>query len=162
MTSRKYKTVKQPTLHSWRRLIVWLRNGLLLLLAALALLLLFVGLEKWRRKQEAFDRLGRDPMMSKTILNLKLIEQEIRVDDVLFNWKPSSPKIVNQFEAKGDQREVFDQLIELAKENGWRDFSFYNGNDGDLRFSAKKAYSQLTIRVGTPKKNDFRVYISNK
>lgn len=155
MTSRKYKTVKQTTLHSWRRLIVWLRNGLLLLLAALALLLLFVGLEKWRRKQEVFDRLGRDPMMSKTILNLKLIEQEIRVDDVLFNWKPSSPKIVNQFEAKGDQREVFDQLIELAKENGWGEIRISTDNDV-LYFFGRKDNTVINIFI---KKNEDKVII---
>lgn len=156
MTSRKPQATCQPLARSWwMRIVVCLRRGFLFILVVLALLLLFVGLEKWRRHQAVVDKLGNDPIMSKTLLGMRFIKQEIKVDDVLFNWKPTSPELINYFQIDGNQQEVFDKLVKFAKENGWTDG--YTSTDGEsYYFSGHKDYSTVNIFI---KKNEYEVVI---
>lgn len=163
MTSRKPQATRQPLAHSWwMRMRVCLRRGFLFILAVLALLLLFVGLEKWRRHQAVVDKLGNDPIMSTTLLGMKFVKQEVKVDDVLFNWKPTSPEIINYFQADGDQRAIFDKLVNFAKESGWADVDTYLGDEDELRFSARKLDFTLHVRVYFHNKENFRIYIKNQ
>lgn len=163
MTSRKPQATRQPLARSWwMRIRVCLRRGFLFILVVLALLLLFVGLEKWRRHQAVVDKLGNDPIMSKTLLGMRFIKQEIKVDDVLFNWKPTSPELINYFQIDGDQQEIFNKLVNFAKENEWTDLNIYSGDNEDLRFSARKLDFTIHVRVYPRNMDNFRVYIKNQ
>lgn len=157
MTSRQSHAASQPATSPplRRKLLSWLVKGLVFFLLVIGLLLLFVGLEKWRRNQEVLDKLGNDPIMSKTLLGMRFIKQEIKVDDVLFNWKPTSPELINYFQIDGNQQEVFDKLVKFAKENGWTDG--YTSTDGEsYYFSGHKDYSTVNIFI---KKNEYEVVI---
>lgn len=121
MTSRQPQAASRPIPKPlWRRVFGWLGKGLVAILLILGLILLLAGAEKWRRRQETFNKLGTDPIMSKNLLGMKFIKQEIKVDDVLFNWKPTSPEIINYFQIEGSQKEIFDKLVQFAKDNGWK------------------------------------------
>ena len=124
--------------------LIWLRNILLAIFSVILLVMMFVGVEPWRRQQSALSILGNDPIMSKQLLNLKFIKQEVKVDPVLLNWKPTSPEVINYFEADGDQRAIFDRLVKFAQENGWKDRTI--DMEGEpLYFSASK--NQTTIKI---------------
>lgn len=103
-----------------------------------------VKLETWRRQQKVLSMLGNDPMMSRQLLGMNLIEQEIRINPVLFNWKPTSPELINHFEIKNNQREVFDQLVKLAQENGW-EIRTIDKDEDPLYFSGNK--NQTTLKI---------------
>jgi len=106
--------------------------------------MMFVGVETWRRQQSALSVLGNDPIMSKQLLNMKFLKQEVKVNPVLLNWKPTSPEVINYFEADGDQRAIFDRLVKFAQENGWKDRTI--DMEGEpLYFSASK--NQTTIKI---------------
>lgn len=164
MTSRQSHAASQPVTSPplRRKLLSWLVKGLVFFLLVIGLLLLFVGLEKWRRNQEVLDKLGNDPIMSKTLLGMRFIKQEIKVDDVLFNWKPTSPELINYFQIDGDQQEIFNKLVNFAKENEWTDLNIYSGDNEDLRFSARKLDFTIHVRVYPRNMDNFRVYIKNQ
>lgn len=163
MTSRTPQaTSRQTTKTLQKRVFGWLRKVLVAILLFFVLCLLLVGIEKWRRQQVALAKLGNDPIMSKNLLGMRFIKQEIKVNDVIFNWKPSSPEVINYFETKGDQREIFDQLVKFAQENGWKDVSIYHGNMNDMRFSAHKPNLSLHIRVYSKDKGKNTIYIKNQ
>lgn len=164
MTSRQSQAAGQSSkkLPLSRKLLNWLIKGAILILLILGVFMLFIGLETWRRHQEVLSKLGNDPIMSKNLLGMKLIKQEIKVDSVLFNWKPTSPELINYFDTDGNQQEVFDRLIRFAKDNGWMDIATYEGNERDLRFLAKKKSLTLHARIYPDDKKKFRVYISNQ
>ena|GEM_PF-1264231 len=142
--------------------LIWLRNILLAIFSVILLVMLFIGVETWRRQQSALSILGNDPIMSKQLLNLKFIKQEVKVDPVLLNWKPTSPEVINYFEADGDQRAVFDRLVKFAQENGWSNISQYDGNQNDIRFSAEKTDFTLHVRVYPKEQEKIIVYIHNQ
>lgn len=163
MTSRQSQAASRPIPKPlWRRVFGWLGKGLVVILLILGLILLLVGAEKWRRRQETFNKLGTDPIMSKNLLGMKFIKQEIKVDDVLFNWKPTSPEIINYFQIEGSQKEIFDKLVQFAKDNGWKNLSIYNVSQEDIRFSARKSDFTLHTRVHSINKNILSVYIRNQ
>lgn len=142
--------------------LIWLRNILLAIFLVVLLVMLFVGVETWRRQQSALSVLGNDPIMSKQLLNMKFIKQEVKINPVLLNWKPTSPEVINYFEANGDQRAIFDRLVKFAQENGWSNISQYNGNQNDIRFSAEKTDFTLYVRVYPKDQEKIIVYIHNQ
>ena len=145
MTSRTPQaTSRQTTKTLQKQVFGWLRKILVAVLLFFVLCLLLVGIEKWRRQQVALAKLGNDPIMSKNLLGMRFIKQEIKVDDVIFNWKPSSPEVINYFETKGDQREIFDRLIKFAQENGWKKRTI-DTTGQPFYFSGTK--SQTTLRI---------------
>lgn len=156
MTSRQSQAASRPiTKPLWRRVFGWLGKGLVVILLILGLILLLAGAEKWRRRQETFNKLGTDPIMSKNLLGMKFIKQEIKVDDVLFNWKPTSPEIINYFQIEGSQKEIFDKLVQFAKDNGWKN-EYINTGDESYYFSAQKDNTIINIFI---KKNKHEVII---
>ena len=132
--------------------LIWLRNILLAIFLVILLVMLFVGVETWRRQQSALSVLGNDPIMSKQLLNMRFIKQEVKVDPVLLNWKPTSPEVINYFETDGDQRAVFDRLVKFAQENGWKE-PYTSTGDNSLFFSAQKDNTTINIFI----KKDSRV-----
>lgn len=149
MVSRTPQATSQSASRpSWKRVLIWLKNVLLVIFLIILIAMGLVKLETWRRQQKVLSMLGNDPMMSRQLLGMNLIEQEIRINPVLFNWKPTSPELINHFEIKNNQREVFDQLVKLAQENGWKKLHI-SIQDNYFFFSAYKDNTMLTIFTKT-------------
>lgn len=152
MTSRQSQAAGQSSkkLPLSRKLLNWLIKGAILILLILGVFMLFIGLETWRRHQEVLSKLGNDPIMSKNLLGMKLIKQEIKVDSVLFNWKPTSPELINYFDTDGNQQEVFDRLVRFAKDNGWTK-RYINTDEGLFYFSGAKNNTTVKIFIDNSK-----------
>lgn len=145
MVSRTPQATSQSASRpSWKRVLIWLKNVLLVIFLIILIAMGLVKLETWRRQQKVLSMLGNDPMMSRQLLGMNLIEQEIRINPVLFNWKPTSPELINHFEIKNNQREVFDQLVKLAQENGWK-IRTIDKDEDPLYFSGNK--NQTTLKI---------------
>lgn len=145
MVSRTPQATNQSASRpSWKRVLIWLKNVLLVIFLIILIAMGLVKLETWRRQQKVLSMLGNDPMMSRQLLGMNLIEQEIRINPVLFNWKPTSPELINHFEIKNNQREVFDQLVKLAQENGWK-IRTIDKDEDPLYFSGNK--NQTTLKI---------------
>lgn len=145
MVSRTPQATSQSASRpSWKRVLIWLKNVLLVIFLIILIAMGLVKLETWRRQQKVLSMLGNDPMMSRQLLGMNLIEQEIRINPVLFNWKPTSPELINHFEIKNNQREVFDQLVKLAQENGW-EIRTIDKDEDPLYFSGNK--NQTTLKI---------------
>ena len=149
MTTRIPQAVSQRTARPlWRRVLGWLGWGLFGLLMIISLIIAGLKVEKWTRQQTVLRKF-EGPMMSKNLLGMKLIEQEVYVDDLVFNFKSCSPEVTNRFQTNEDQKVIFDKLIKLAIQTGWDDIHT-NSDDNSYYMSAYKTdetNGHLTIYI---------------
>ena len=149
MTTRTPQAVSQRTARPlWRRVLGWLGWGLFGLLMVISLIIAGLKVEKWTRQQTVLRKF-EGPMMSKNLLGMKLIEQEVHVDDLVFNFKSCSPEVTNRFQTNEDQKVIFDKLIKLAIQTGWDDIHT-NSDDNSYYMSAYKTdetNGHLTIYI---------------
>lgn len=150
MTTRNPQAVSQRTARpSWRRVLGWLGWGLFGLLMVISLIIAGLKIEKWTRQQIVSIRLGDDPMMNKRLLGMKLIEQEVHVDDLVFRFKPRGPEVTNRFQTNEDQKVILDKLIKLTIQSGWEiTYTDLKGNYYSIiARKADKRYGNLIIYV---------------